>query len=220
MAFLSIKKVLEEAIVKRPDIGGSRVFCGMDEAGRGPWAGPVVAAVVVFRGKDLRIKGLKNSKALTAEKREEIYRKLKTKVFFGVGSATHEEIDELGLIKATNRAFTRALEALKKDKSRRPPDLLIIDGRDKFNMPIPYVSVIKGDEKVKIVACASIIAKVERDKIMKKYAKKFPLYGFDENMGYGTKRHQKGIKEHGICEIHRRTYEPVARLSRQTEMFG
>ena len=181
----------------------------MDEAGRGPWAGPVVAAALSFRKKDLRIVGLKNSKALSAEKREQFYKILTSKTDFAVGSATHEEIDNLGLIKATNLAFSRALESLMK---KITPDLLIIDGRDKFNLQVPYISVIKGDEKIKIIACASIIAKVERDKIMKQYAKKFPFYGFDKNMGYGTKRHQQGLKEHGICKIHRKSYKPVARL--------
>jgi len=205
MAFLSPQKVIERANLKSKP----KIICGMDEAGRGPWAGPVVAAALSFRKKDLRIVGLKNSKALSAEKREQFYKILTSKTDFAVGSATHEEIDNLGLIKATNLAFSRALESLMK---KITPDLLIIDGRDKFNLQVPYISVIKGDEKIKIIACASIIAKVERDKIMKQYAKKFPFYGFDKNMGYGTKRHQQGLKEHGICKIHRKSYKPVARL--------
>lgn len=210
MVFLSLKKVLETE--------KEMLVCGMDEAGRGPWAGPVVACALMLKG-EIRIKGLKNSKALTAEKREEIYEKLKEKAWFGVGVADHAEIDRAGLLRATHWAFDRALEAMLRKKGVPRPELLIVDGRDKWRFPIPHKTVIKGDEKIKIVACASIVAKVERDRIMRKMAKKYPQYGFDSHMGYGTARHHKAIKEHGICEIHRRSFEPVARLSQQMEIF-
>lgn len=211
MAFLSLKKTVQ--------VDDSHLaICGMDEAGRGPWAGPVVACALMFK-RDFLIKGLKNSKELTAEKREEIHEKLKEKTWIGVGVADHHEIDKFGLMKATNMAFKRALEELMKQGSATKPDLLIIDGRDKFHLPIPYKSVIKGDEKLKIIACASIIAKVARDRIMKKEAKNYPQYGFEHHMGYGTKRHQKALKEHGVCEIHRKSYAPIVRLTQQLEIF-
>jgi len=210
MAFLSLKKILgtEEAAL----------VCGMDEAGRGPWAGPVVTCAFMTRDV-FRIKGLKNSKALSAKRREEIAKKLKAKSDYGIGMASHQEIDKLGLMKATNLAFRRAVEKLLRKRGVKRPDILVIDGRDKWNLPIPYKTVIKGDEKIRIVACASILAKVERDRLMRKFSKEFPKYGFENHMGYGTKQHQKAIKEHGVCKIHRKSYKPVARLSKQMEIF-
>lgn len=210
MVFLSPKKLLE--------IDDNVGICGMDEAGRGPWAGPVVACALMFK-RNFLIKGLRNSKDLTLEKREEMYEKLKKNTWFGVGLAAHTEIDNLGLIKATNLAFSRALESLVLQKNVPKPQLLLVDGRDTFILPIPYKSVIKGDEKLKIVACASIIAKVERDRMMKSYAQKYPEYGFERHMGYGTKRHQKALKQHGICEIHRKSFAPVARITKQMNIF-
>lgn len=210
MVFLSPKKVL--------NVKDDMVLCGMDEAGRGPWAGPVVACALMFKRKFL-IKGLRNSKDLTREKREEIYKKLTEKAWFGVGMAEHTEVDTLGLSKATNLAFSRAIEQLVSQKNVNKPDLLVIDGRDKFTLPLPYESVIKGDEKLKVIACASIIAKVERDRIMREYAQKYPQYGFERHVGYGTKRHQQALKEHGVCDIHRKSFAPVAQITKQLNIF-
>lgn len=210
MAFLSLKKIL--------DVEDDMAICGMDEAGRGPWAGPVVACALMFK-RTFLIKGLRNSKDLTLEKREEIYEKLKERAWFGVGIAEHTEVDQFGLSKATNMAFSRAVEALLAQREVSKPKLLVIDGRDKFTLPLPYKSVIKGDEKLKIVACASIIAKVERDRIMKEYAQKYPQYGFERHVGYGTKRHQQALKEHGVCDIHRKSFAPVARITKQLNIF-
>lgn len=206
MAFFCLKKTAK--------VDDSVAICGMDEVGRGPWAGPVVACALMFKRKFI-IRGLKDSKGLSAEKREAFYEKLKEVTWFGVGMAEHHEIDTLGLTKATNKAFERALEALIKQKNGEKPDLLVIDGRDKFKLPIPYKSFIKGDEKLKIIACASIIAKVERDRLMQKYAQKYPEYGFESHMGYGTKRHQRALEEHGVCSIHRKSYAPIAAIAQK-----
>jgi ribonuclease HII len=186
----------------------NNVVCGLDEAGRGPWAGPVVACALVLKNEP-RIKGLKDSKQLSKEKRELAYKRLQKCSYFGVGIATHKEIDELGLIKAANHAFVRAITNLQKKHPEIKPDILLIDGRDKFIFPIKHKSIIKGDEKIKIIACASIIAKVERDKIMCEYAGLYPDYGFEKHKGYGTSQHQQAISRHGICDIHRKSYKPI-----------
>ena len=215
MAFLSLKKLLETEKVP--------FVWGLDEAGRGPWAGPVVACALMFPQKSgfsgPQIHGLKDSKQLNREQREKIYKKLVDKAIFGVGRAEHHEIDALGLTKATNVAYKRAIEALLEQKEARQPELMLLDGRDKFHLPFQYKSIIKGDAKVKIIACASIIAKVERDKLMREHAKKFPEYGFEDHKGYGTKRHQKALKEHGACEIHRASYAPIVRITQQKSIF-
>ena len=203
MGFLSVGKILGEEHPQK-----KLILCGMDEAGRGPWAGPVVAAAVVFK-KRIQITGLKNSKKLTAEKREKIYRKLIEKTAFGVGLGSVEEIDKLGLIKATNLAFTRAFEDMVSKEISEQPSHILIDGRDKFSLPVSHTSVIKGDEKVRIIACASVIAKVERDRIMTGLAKKYPNYGFEFHKGYGTKRHQSALEKFGACQIHRQSFKPV-----------
>ena len=210
MAFLSLKKLLETEDVP--------FVWGMDEAGRGPWAGPVVACALMFP-REVRIQGVRDSKQLNKEKREKIYEKLKEKALFGVGRAEHHEIDSLGLTKATNLAYTRAIGALLSKKKSKKPELMLIDGRDKFRLPFEYKSFIKGDAKVKIIACASIIAKVERDKIMEEYAKKYPEYGFEDHKGYGTERHQQALERHGVCTIHRASYAPIVRITQQKTIF-
>ena len=189
------------------------VYCGLDEAGRGPWAGPVVACALVFKNKNLRLPGVKDSKKLSAQKREELYQKIARAAHFGIGRAEAAEIDKFGLLKTTKLAYERALEELveqmEKGEQKNYPLFLLIDGRDKFNLPHPAVSVIKGDEKVKIIACASIMAKVERDRIMREMAGIYPGYGFELHKGYGTALHQKALAERGICREHRKTYRPI-----------
>ncbi len=220
MVFLSPKKLVENridtlfgSVLGDFESGTDPIYCGLDEAGRGPWAGPVVACALVFINKNLRLPGVKDSKKLSAEKREELYQKIARAAFWGIGRAEAEEIDRMGLLKATKTAYHRALEELisKMEKSgqKNCPLFLIIDGRDKFNLPYPAVSVIKGDEKVKIVACASIMAKVERDRIMREMAGLYPGYGFELHKGYGTALHQKALGEMGICQEHRKSYRPV-----------
>lgn len=199
----------------RGDFKTEPVFCGLDEAGRGPWAGPVVACALVFRGKNVRLPGVKDSKQLSAEKREIMYQKIARIAHFGVGRAEAAEIDRLGLISATKTAYERALIQLISNMEKETavkknyPLFLLIDGRDKFNLPYPALSIIKGDEKVKIIACASIMAKVERDRIMREMAGLYPGYGFELHKGYGTAAHQKALYGLGVCAEHRKSYLPV-----------
>lgn len=220
MGFLSIKKFVEPQYLEE-----GKIICGLDEVGRGPWAGPLVAAALIFP-KEVKIQGCADSKKLTAQQREKIYKKLQKVSWFGVGIVSVEEVDELGLIKATNLAFVRALEELElkrktaseksKDVDSNPlrPDFLLIDGRDKLTLPHPFKTIIKGDEKIKIIACASIIAKVTRDAMMRSLGLKYPQYGFEDHKGYGTKMHQRALAKHGVCEIHRKSFEPVRMIKR------
>lgn len=178
----------------------------MDEAGRGSWAGPVVAAAVILP-KNFKLPGLTDSKLLSAEQRDKLYLKITEKCDFGVGIIPHEIIDKYGLLHATFLAFEMALDDLK-----GTPDKILIDGRDNFNFKIPHESIIKGDLKIKAISAASIIAKVTRDRIMIEYAKVYPIYGFELHKGYGTARHQRALVEHGTCRIHRLSYAPIMNL--------
>ncbi len=183
------------------------IICGIDEVGRGPWAGPLVACALVFKRKRVfGLKEVKDSKKLTEKKREKFFAIIKKNAVYGIGMAEVEEIDTFGLTKATNLAFTRALEEL---PLAFKPDFLLIDGREKWKLPYPSRSIIKGDEKIKIIACASIMAKVTRDRIMRKLALQYTKYGFERHKGYGTSRHARALKKHGICPIHRRSFRPI-----------
>lgn len=186
---------------------------GMDEAGRGSWAGPVVAAAVVLP-KGLRLGGLNDSKLVLPAKREELFEKITQFCAYGVGLASHEEVDRFGLLRATFFAFKRALENLPVKA-----DHILIDGRDKFAFVIPHTSIIRGDQKVRCISAASIIAKVTRDRLMVEYAKRYPQYGFDLHKGYGTEVHQSALREHGPCELHRKSYEPLKKLQCIQEAF-
>ncbi|HLG25774.1 MAG TPA: ribonuclease HII, partial [Candidatus Gracilibacteria bacterium] len=184
MAFLSFRKIFEKG-GGLPDAflnGGESFVCGMDEVGRGPWAGPLLACAFMMP-KAMKLGGLKDSKQLSAEKREKFYRVLVLKGWHGLGAATVEEIDSVGLTGAMKLAYMRALENLLTMNGGVKPAYLLIDGRDKMDLGYPSKSIIKGDERVRHIACASIIAKVERDRIMKEMAKKFPQYGFDLHKG-------------------------------------
>lgn len=178
----------------------------MDEAGRGSWAGPVVAAAVILPPKT-RLPGLTDSKLLTEKKREQLYERIITKCEHGIGMASQQEVDEYGLLHATFLAYERALSQLSTQ-----PDHLWIDGRDKFKFAIPHTSIIKGDLKKRCISAASVLAKVYRDRLMVQQATSFPEYGFDLHKGYGTKRHQQSLKEHGPCELHRQSYQPIQQL--------
>jgi ribonuclease HII len=184
----------------------TQVIAGMDEAGRGSWAGPVVAAAVILP-KNTKLPGLTDSKLLTAKKREELFAKITKKCEFGIGEATQQEVDELGLTAATEKAFQRAHKNLPKK-----PDHLLIDGRDKFHFEVPHTPIIKGDLKKRCISAASVLAKVHRDRLMLEYAKKYPHYGFDAHKGYGTARHLNAIKKHGKTNLHRHSYAPIKRL--------
>lgn len=202
MGFLPLKKFLNPEYLQK-----GKIICGIDEVGRGPWAGPLLAAAIIFT-KDIRIHGCADSKKLTAEQREKILKKLEKIAYYGIGLASVEEIDEHGLTRATTLAYLRALQELEQ-KQHHHPDFIVIDGRDQHQLPYPSKSIIKGDEKLKIIACASIIAKVKRDAIMKKLARKYPQYGFNQHKGYGTRMHQQALVKHGPCALHRKSFMPI-----------
>lgn len=176
-------------------------ICGVDEAGRGPLAGPVYAAAVILpRGH--KIEGLNDSKKLTAKKREELYDIIiKNAISYGIGFATEREIDQINILQATFLAMRRAINSLSIQ-----PDLALIDGNRNSDFGVPSKTIIKGDSLSANIAAASILAKVSRDRIMREAASKYPQYGFDVHMGYGTKRHYEALREYGPCEIHRQTF--------------
>lgn len=196
--------------MKNPNLTG--VVAGMDEAGRGSWAGPVVAAAVIVP-KGLRLAGLDDSKKLTEAQREALFPKITRSCAHGIGVASHIEVDELGLLRATHLAFSRALEHL-----TEKADHIYIDGRDKFVFPIAHTSVIRGDQTYRCIAAASILAKVTRDHLMEELGKKYPNYGFETHKGYGTELHQNRLKQFGVSEIHRKSYEPIRKFS-EAQLF-
>ena len=187
----------------------THLIAGIDEAGRGPWAGPVVAGAVIF--PDLKIsdslaKKLDDSKKLTAAKREALFEELhSSNASIGCGMASVEEIDALNILQATFLAMRRAVKNLP-----QVPEFIIIDGnKTPPDLPCPARFLIKGDALSLSVAAASIIAKVTRDRLMCELAKEFPYYGWEKNAGYGTKAHQDGLKAHGVCIHHRKSYAPI-----------
>lgn len=206
MPFIPLQKLIP------PDTDPLMV-CGIDEVGRGPWAGPIVACALMFTA-ELKTPGLKDSKHLKQPQREDFYKLFEAKAAFGIGKAEVDEVDSLGLLKANNLAFTRALEELK--NKGHVPQFILVDGRDRMSLPHPWKTLIKGDEKVKIIACASIMAKVVRDRIMDDLAKKFPEYGFESHKGYGTAEHSHALKTHGACAVHRKSFAPVHNLLQMT----
>jgi len=186
-----------------------RVAC-MDEAGRGPLAGPVVACAVCVKPGLVRLSPglgrIKDSKKLSSKKREKFYEIL-TKhpdIEWEIGRASEKVIDKINILEATKLAMKKASGKLK-----RKPDFLILDGNFKINSTVSQKSIIKADEKVFSCMAASIIAKVTRDRMMKRYHLKYPCYGFDKHNGYPTKKHRRVIKKNGICKIHRKTFRPI-----------
>jgi ribonuclease HII len=181
------------------------IVCGVDEAGRGPLAGPVVAAAVIFDPSKPMIRGLDDSKALTARKREELYDKIVDRALaYCVASATVEEIDSLNILHATMLAMKRAVEGLSV-----VPTLVKVDGNRCPTLTIRSEAVIGGDALVKSISAASILAKVTRDRMLLDLHQSFPIYGFDAHSGYGTPQHLAALREHGPCEHHRRSFAPV-----------
>jgi ribonuclease HII len=190
----------------------TNIIVGIDEAGRGPWAGPVVAsACFIPKGHKLH-KEVKDSKKLSHQKRELLSDEIKKHCLYGIGKSSSLEIDKIGIKKATNKAMKKAVSSLLKKHPTAKIDLLQIDGNDKFKFNFESEDIIKGDEKISHISAASIIAKVERDKIMQRESKKYPQYGFNNHKGYGTKEHQEALKKHGTCKIHRFSYKPVAAI--------
>ncbi len=201
---------------------GYKIVVGLDEAGRGPLAGPVVAAAVSILNTKYQILNTKvrDSKQLTAKAREVLY-KIITKdknIGWGIGIVSNKVIDRINILEATKLAMAKAVKNLKVKNSRLRQGFggqakrvfLIIDGNVKLDLPLPQKPIIKADQKVFSCAAASILAKVTRDRMMIKYHQKYPKYRFDLHKGYGTKKHFKLLKKHGSCEIHRKTFYPVS----------
>ena len=176
-------------------------ICGIDEAGRGPFAGPVVAGAVILP-KGLTIEGLNDSKQVSAKKREELYDEIKEKaVSVGIGMSSPARIDEINILQATYEAMRHAVEDLE-----AVPDLLLNDAVTIPEMPYRQVPIVKGDAKSVSIAAASIVAKVTRDRMMDEYDKVFPEYGFVSNKGYGSADHIAALKKYGETPIHRKTF--------------
>lgn len=180
---------------------GYKAVCGVDEAGRGPLAGPVFAAAVILP-KDLIIEGVNDSKKLTEKKREELYDIITEKALaWCIASASVEEIEKLNILQADMLAMRRAVEGL-----QLKADFAMIDGNKSPKLDIPSISIVKGDAKSESIAAASILAKVSRDRLMLELADKYPEYGFEKHKGYGTKAHTEAILKYGACEIHRPSF--------------
>ena len=188
---------------------GYRCIAGIDEVGRGPLAGPVVAAAVVLP-EEFSVLGIDDSKKLSEKRREELFVEIKKHaVAWGIGMADHQVIDEINILQATKLAMRRAVHDLEQklaDAGKDPLDYLLFDAVKIEELDLPQQSIIKGDAKVLAIAAASIIAKVTRDRMMVKYAEVYPGYAFEKNKGYGTKAHYEGLGLQGICPIHRRTF--------------
>ena len=183
---------------------GYKTIAGLDEAGRGAWAGPIVAAAVVLPPK-LKIKGLWDSKLLSSSQREKLHIFIsKNALSIGVGVVSESVIDRWGIIEATRRAFLRAIEKLSLDC-----DYLLVDGVKIFDHQRPVDFLIRGDNRVNSIAAASVVAKVTRDNILRNYHKKYPVYGFEQHKGYGTKLHSQMLAKYGICDIHRKSFSPM-----------
>lgn len=184
---------------------GYKFVVGLDEAGRGPLAGPVVAGAVMVKPYKIFNFGVRDSKQLSPKKREEIYNALikHPNVKWGIGIVSEKVIDKINILEATKLAMKKAIKDIK-------TDFLILDGSFKINSQIPQKSIIKADQKVFSCALASIFAKVTRDHLMKKYHKKYPRYGFNRHKGYGTKAHFANLRKFGPCKIHRKSFYPVS----------
>ncbi len=182
------------------------LICGIDEAGRGPLAGPVVAAAVVFE-EGYMIKNVNDSKVLNESERECLYHKIVDKCLdYQIAEVGHIEIDEINILKATMKAMSDALRRL-----RIKPDVFLIDGNyfklpENYQMGLNFETIIDGDAKIFQISCASILAKVTRDNILRGYHLRYPEYNFHRHKGYSTPEHEKKIKEHGLCDIHRRSF--------------
>ena len=186
---------------------GYKFIAGLDEAGRGSWAGPIVAGAVILDPR-FKIKGIRDSKKLSPKKREELFLLItKNALAWSVGIVDNNEIDNSGIIPANRMVFEKAVKKLNVQ-----PDYLLVDGIRNFESNIHNDFIIKADDKILSVAAASIIAKVTRDRLLDEYHKQYPEYGFTNHKGYGTKEHLEAIKKHGPTEIHRMSYKPLSEL--------
>lgn len=187
----------------------SAFIAGVDEVGRGPLAGPVVAAAVILP-RDFDVVGIDDSKKLTEKKRETLFPIIKENaVAFGIGMADHTKIDEINILQATKEAMIQALEQASQmlfERAGVPIDHILFDAMTIKQIKTPQTSIIKGDSKSLSIAAASILAKVTRDRMMVDFAEVYPGYGFEKNKGYGTKAHYEGLRAQGLCSIHRRSF--------------
>ena len=195
---LKVLKQHEDELRKK----GFKTICGIDEAGRGPLAGPVVVASVIMP-EDSMIEGVNDSKKISEKKREKLYDQIiEEAIGYSISIIGQEEIDEINILNATKKGLTDSLKELKVK-----PDLIIVDALAHIDtLGIPYESIIKGDAKCYSISAASILAKVTRDRIMREWATIYPQYGFEQHKGYGTAKHISAIKEYGACPIHRKTF--------------
>ena len=203
-----MKEKEEERLIKLKQIAedlyntGTQCICGIDEAGRGPLAGPVVVAAAIMPRYSM-IEGVNDSKKISEKKREKLYEIItKEAISYGVGIIDQKEIDRINILNATKEGLTMAVKEL----SIRP-DLIIVDALTKIDTEgIPYKSIVKGDAKCYSISAASIIAKVTRDRIMRQWDEVYPQYGFAKHKGYGTAQHIAAIKEYGLCPLHRLSF--------------
>ncbi|MBU4360752.1 ribonuclease HII [Candidatus Parcubacteria bacterium] len=186
---------------------GYNFIAGLDEAGRGSWAGPLVSGAVIFQ-PNVKIKNIKDSKLLSESKRQKMFLYItKNCLTWSVGVVAPQEIDNLGILPANRLAFERAVKRL-----ALKPDYLLIDGLRNLDSAIHNEFVIKGDQKILSIAAASIVAKVVRDSILNNLNKSYPEYNFHQHKGYGTKKHLDAIHKYGPCEIHRFSFKPINML--------
>lgn len=201
---------LEEMKKFETEICGEEAACiaGVDEAGRGPLAGPVVAAAVVLP-RDFDVPGIDDSKKLTEKRREAMYPIIKeTALAWGIGIVDHEKIDEINILQAAREAMRQAVSEASRKLAEKGMKLdhILFDAMTIEDISIPQTNVIKGDSKSLSIAAASILAKVTRDRMMVEFAAQYPGYGFEKNKGYGTKAHYEGLRARGVCPIHRKTF--------------
>ncbi len=188
-------------IENRLNLSGYKLIAGVDEAGRGPLAGPVCAAAVILP-EDVVIEGVNDSKKLSEKKREKLFDVIcETAIAYSIEFVYPDVIDDINIKKATALAMHNAVSNLKVKA-----DYVIIDGNDNYPYDIPYEYVVKGDAKSQTIAAASILAKVSRDRMMLEYDKKYPEYGFAKHKGYGTKAHMEAIQKYGVLDIHRKSF--------------
>lgn len=185
------------------------IVAGVDEAGRGPWAGPVVAAAVILPA-GFNPEGINDSKKLSTRKRDELHERICAETRYGVGEASVQEIDTLNILQATFLAMTRAVEAL-----NAATDMILVDGNRLPKWPHKARAIVGGDASCLCIAAASIVAKVTRDRMMCALAQAHPGYGWDTNAGYGTRAHQDGIASLGITPHHRTSYAPIRKFLQQ-----
>ncbi len=214
--FLTYMKYLEMRAYENDLVNRKiKIIAGIDEAGRGPLAGPVVAASVILPN-DYFLPGLNDSKKLSRRKREYFYEEIvKNAISYGVGVVSVDDIDKYNIYNSTKIAMIKSVLELSEK-----PNHLLIDAM-KIELDIPQTSIIKGDAKSVSIAAASIIAKVTRDRYMSELAKTYPQYNFSNNAGYGTKEHIEAIKKHGITPVHRKTFEPIKSiLAKENNLFN